>query len=62
MAVEGVGVIEAVIVRDGKVANAHVVRSVPELDQAALDAVLQWEFEPTYVKGKAVRVNLKPEP
>lgn len=55
--IEGVVIIEAVINKQGKVAQAKVIRSVPELDQAALDAVLQWEFEPTYVKGKAVSVR-----
>jgi TonB family protein len=56
--IEGVVIVEAVINKEGKVARAWVLRSVPELDQAALDAVLQWEFEPTYVKGKPVSVEM----
>jgi TonB family protein len=56
--IQGVVVIEAVINKQGKVATATVIRSIPELDQAALDAVLQWEFEPTYVSGKAVSVRM----
>jgi TonB family protein len=56
--IQGVVVIETVIDKQGKVADAQVIRSIPELDQAALDAVLQWEFEPTYVKGKAVAVRM----
>lgn len=56
--IQGVVIIETVIDKQGKVADAQVVRSIPELDQAALDAVLQWEFEPTYVKGKAVSVRM----
>ncbi len=31
---------------DGKVSNARVVRGVPMLNDAAIHAVLQWEFEP----------------
>lgn len=56
--IQGVVILEAVIGRDGKVERAAVIRSIPELDQAALDAVLQWEFEPTTVNGKAVRVQM----
>ena len=42
---------------DGKVADAKVVKSVPVLDQAALDAVKQWEYTPTLVKNVAVPVH-----
>ena len=41
---------------NGKVADARVVKSVSLLDQAALDAVRQWEYTPTRVKGVAVPV------
>jgi len=47
-----------IVDRQAQVANAKVIRSIPELDQAALDAVLQWEFEPTSLKGKAVSVRM----
>ena len=49
--VEGVVTIEATIGFDGKVIDTKVVRSVPLLDQAALDAVRQWEYTPTVVNG-----------
>ena len=48
--------IEATVGPDGKVADATVVKSVPLLDQAALDAVRQWEYKPTLVKGVPVPV------
>lgn len=48
--------VELTIDADGKVADARVVKSVPLLDQAALDAVKQWEYTPTRVKGVAVPV------
>jgi protein TonB len=41
---------------DGKITNARVLRSVPMLDQAALDAVMQWEFTPTRLNGQPVPV------
>jgi TonB family protein len=54
--VGGTVLVEATIGPDGKVADARVVRSVPLLDQAALDAVRRWEYAPTRVRGVAVPV------
>jgi protein TonB len=54
--VQGVVIIEATIGATGKVIDARVLRSVPMLDQAALDAVKQWEFTPTLLNGKPVPV------
>jgi TonB family protein len=56
--VEGVVVIEATVGLDGRVTGARVIRSVPQLDQAALEAVRQWEFAPTVLDGKPVSVVL----
>jgi TonB family protein len=54
--VSGVVTIEATIGPDGKVTEAKVVRSAPLLDQAALDAVRQWEYRPTLLNGVPVPV------
>ncbi|MEW5982293.1 MAG: TonB family protein [Acidobacteriota bacterium] len=54
--VQGVVIIEAVIGTDGKVSQARVLRSIPMLDQAALDAVQQWQFTPTMLNGMLVPV------
>ena len=54
--VSGVVTIEATIGSDGKVVDAKVVRSIPLLDQAALDAVRQWEYLPTMLNGVPVPV------
>ena len=54
--VAGAVVIEATIGEDGKVVDAKVVRSIPLLDQAALDAVQQWEYMPTLLNGVPVPV------
>jgi TonB family protein len=56
--VQGVVVIDARIDVDGCVRNAEVVRSVPELDQATLDAVTQLEISPTVLNGKPIPVLL----
>jgi protein TonB len=44
--VRGTVIIEATIGVDGKV-TSRVIRSVPSLDQAALDAVRQWAVSPS---------------
>ena len=49
--VTGVVEIKATIGANGKVTDAKVVRSVPLLDQAALDAVRQWEYIPMLLNG-----------
>jgi TonB family protein len=54
--VSGVVTIEATIGEDGKVVDAKVVRSIPLLDQAALDAVRQWEYAPTLLNGVPVPI------
>ena len=54
--VAGVVTIEAMIGPDGKVVDATVVNSIPLLDQAALDAVQQWEYTPTLLNGVPVPV------
>jgi TonB family protein len=54
--VQGVVILEALIGTNGKVTNARVLRSVPLLDQAAIDAVMQWEFTPTLLNGQPVPV------
>ena len=54
--VAGAVTIEVTIGADGKVDDAKVVRSIPLLDQAALDAVRQWEYTPTLLNGVPVPV------
>jgi protein TonB len=38
------------------VSDAKILRSIPMLDDAALAAVREWEFTPTYLNGAAVPV------
>lgn len=54
--VEGTVVLEAVISVDGAVQDVRVLRSIPLLDRAAVDAVRQWLFTPTRLNGEPVPV------
>lgn len=58
LGVRGIVLVELIIERDGSVGETRVVRSIPELDEAALVAVRQWQYEITRVDGKPVRVRL----
>ncbi len=49
--VQGVVIAEAVIDGAGRVVDVRILRSVPLLDQAALEAVKQWEYTPTLLNG-----------
>ena len=52
--VQGTVILGVKIDGTGRVVDAVVLRSVPLLDQAAIDAIRQWEFEPFVQDGKAV--------
>ena len=54
--VTGVVILEAVIGPDGSVTDVKVLRSVPLLDPAAIEAVRQWEYTPTLMNGVPVSV------
>ena len=54
--VEGLVILEAVIAEDGSVRDVRLLRSVPLLDAAAVEAVRQWRFTPTLLNGQPVPV------
>jgi protein TonB len=56
--IEGVVGVGAVIGEDGSVIQTWIVRSIPELDQAAIDAVSQWLFEPTLLNGEPTEIQM----
>jgi TonB family protein len=56
MGVRGVVILEARIDENGNVSDTRILRSVPLLDQAAVDAVKQWQYTPTLLNGVAVPV------
>jgi len=59
--VEGVVVVDAVIDENGNVTQAHVVSGPALLFQSALAAVVQWKYEPTYLNGTPVPLELQVE-
>jgi TonB family protein len=54
--VRGVVIVQITIDTQGAVSDAKVLRSIPLLDRAAVDAVRQWRFEPTQLNGRPVPV------
>ena len=54
--VSGIVILEAVVGTGGDVSDAKVLKSIPLLDEAALDAVRQWRYTPTTLNGVPVPV------
>jgi protein TonB len=54
--VEGTVILEAVLDRRGRVSQVRVVQSSPLLDQAAINAVRQWQYSPSTLHGQPVEV------
>jgi protein TonB len=54
--VEGTVILESVLDTSGNVTQLRVIRSVPLLDQAAIDAVRRWKYTPTLYGGRPVSV------
>ena len=50
--IEGIVILEAKTDVNGHITNTKVLRSIPQLDQAATDAVKQWVYEPMVIEGK----------
>lgn len=53
----GVVRLRVVIAKDGSVQNVRVVEGHAMLIQAAIDAVKQWKYQPTFLAGKPVEVE-----
>jgi len=57
--IQGVVILECTISPKGKVVEVKTLRSVPMLDEAAIQAVRQWEYTPTLLNGVPVPVIMK---
>jgi len=55
--VEGTVIVEATTDIYGRVTNLKVLRSIPLLDKAAIEAVKQWVYEPAIINGKPREVS-----
>ena len=54
--IQGIVTLEVTVDREGNVSNVAVLRSVDGLDEAAVEAVRQWRYEPTIINGRPVSV------
>jgi protein TonB len=54
--VQGIVILECTISPQGKVTDVKVLRGIPLLDQAAIEAVKQWVYTPTLLNGVPVPV------
>jgi TonB family protein len=54
--VTGTVMVQALIGKDGLVKDTRVMKSIPLLDSAAVEAVRQWKFKPALVKNEPVAV------
>ena len=54
--VQGIVILECTISPQGKVTDVKVLRGIPLLDQAAVEAVKQWVYTPTLLNGVPVPV------
>lgn len=55
--IQGEVVLAAIIGRDGRIENLHVLSGHPWLAQAALEAVRQWRYRPYLLNAQAVEVE-----
>jgi TonB family protein len=56
--VAGIVIVQAKVSADGRVTGARVLRSVPLLDGAVLDALQQWQYSPTRLNGRPIEVDV----
>jgi TonB family protein len=56
--VTGNVIVEITIAADGAVADARILRSIPLLDEAALQAVRQWRYDVTLLNGVPVPLTM----
>jgi protein TonB len=54
--VQGVVILEITVAEDGTVRHPRILRSIPMLDESAMEAVSQWQFEPPLLNGQPVPV------
>jgi TonB family protein len=54
--VEGAVIVEVSVNEEGSVSNVRVLQGNQLFEQAAIDAVKQWRYSPTYLNGVAVPV------
>jgi periplasmic protein TonB len=56
--IQGVVIIDAVIDENGNVVQAHAISGPPLLIPAAMEAVMQWKYEPSFLNGQPISVAM----
>jgi protein TonB len=56
--VEGAVILEATVTEKGDVVEVKVISGQPMLISAAVEAVQEWKYEPTFMNGRPVAVIL----
>lgn len=56
--IQGIVILDITVEPDGAVTNVKVLRSIPDLSDAAIEAVKQWRYAPTLVDGKAIPIRM----
>ncbi|HEX4543745.1 MAG TPA: energy transducer TonB, partial [Candidatus Acidoferrum sp.] len=55
--IQGVVRLHVIIAKDGSITQLEVISGHPLLQQAAVDAVRQWVYQPTLLQGRPVEVD-----
>jgi TonB family protein len=56
--IRGIVILDLVIDERGRVEDVTVIRSIPGLDEAAVAAARQWQYQPVKIDGRPVKVRL----
>ena len=56
--IQGVVVIDAIIDENGSVVQAHVISGPPLLMPSALEAVMKWKYQPSFLDGQPISVAM----
>jgi protein TonB len=55
--ISGVVILKVTVDEEGDVSEVRVLRGLPLLQEAAVEAVRQWKYSPTYLNGEPVPVS-----
>ncbi len=55
--IQGTMLVKCVITIEGKLQNCRVVKALPHMDKAVLDALSTWRYKPVRYQGKPVAVD-----
>ena len=55
--VQGTMLVKCVITTAGKLENCRIIKAVPHMDKAVLDALSTWRYKPVHFQGRPVAVD-----